>query len=64
MSRITLGIFIGEHAAHSRHHGLGNDVFRGDQFQVAALAAQLQFHNSGNFRIIIFDKINVLLYHG
>ena len=38
---VALGIFVGHHRALRLHHGGRDDVFRGDQLDLVALAAQL-----------------------
>ncbi len=38
---IALGVFVGHHRALRLHHGAADDVFRGDQLDLAALAAKL-----------------------
>ena len=40
-ARITFGIFVGQDRAHCQDDGFGNDVFRGDEFDVAALSVVL-----------------------
>ena len=36
--RITFGVFVGQHAALRFHHRAAGEIFRGDQFDVLALA--------------------------
>ena len=40
LARIAFGVFVGHHRALRLHHGAGDDVFRGDQFDLVALAAE------------------------
>ncbi len=42
---IALGIFVGEHRARSLEHGARDDVLRGDQLDLLALAVQLAFQH-------------------
>ena len=53
---ITLGIFIGKHAAHGGHYGGAYDVFTGDQFDIAALAVQLTAHTGSNLRVRLCNQ--------
>ena len=63
MSRIALGVLVGEHRTHGGHDRLGNDVLGRDQLQVVALALQLLFHDIADFRVVLTHKIHALLYH-
>ena len=56
LARIALCIFVGQHAAHSGHHSGGNKVFRGDQLNVALLAAKFLLHRLANLRIKAGNK--------
>ena len=40
LAGIALGVFVGEVAAHRRHHGGSDNVFAGDQLEVSALSFQ------------------------
>ncbi len=40
LARIAFGIFVGQHRALGFEHGLGDDVFRCDQLDLIALAAE------------------------
>ena len=51
VGRVALRVFVGEHSAHSGHHRRGDDILRGDELQVAALAGQLPVHGGGNVRV-------------
>jgi hypothetical protein len=42
-ARIALGVFVGHHRALRFQHGAGDDVLRGDQLDLVALAAELLF---------------------
>ena len=68
LARITFGIFIGEDRAHGQDDGLGNDVFRGDQFDVATLSLILLEDAGPYFRVSggdgfhdVCDHVAVLL---
>ena len=63
---VAFGVFVGQHAAHGRHHGRGDDVLAGDQLNVLALAAQLAVHGRAQFGVIAFhiaDGVNDVLVH-
>jgi hypothetical protein len=47
----TLGVLIGQDAAHSRHHSGRNDVLAGDQLNVLALTGQFPLHGCAQFRV-------------
>ncbi len=40
LARVAFGILVGHHRALRLHHGAGDDVFAGDQFDLMALAAE------------------------
>ena len=48
---ITLGVLIGQHRAHGGQHRRRDDVLRGDQLDVAALAGKLPLHGVGHLRV-------------
>ena len=50
-ARIALGIFVGQHRALRLEHGAGDDVLRGDQLDLVALAAELVVDRAGDFGI-------------
>ena len=56
LARIPFGVFIGQDAAHGRHHRGGHDIFRSDQLQIPALTEQLALHGLPDFRIRVFNK--------
>ena len=63
---ITLGIFVGQYAAHSGHNGGGNNIFAGDQLNVLALAGQFAAHGGAQFGIGLLhkaDRIDQILIH-
>ena len=48
---ITFGIFVGQHRALRLEHGAADDIFRRDQLDLVALAAELAADRIRNFRI-------------
>ena len=50
-ARIAFGVFVGHDRALRLEHGAGDDVFRGDEFDSVALAAELEFNGTRNLRI-------------
>jgi hypothetical protein len=51
----TLGVLIGQHAAHGCHHGGRNDILAGDQFNILALTGQFPLHGCAQFRVGCID---------
>ena len=47
----TLGVLVGQHAAHGCHHGGRNDVLAGDQLNVLALTGQFPLHGCAQLRV-------------
>ena len=56
LAGIAFGIFVGQHAAHGRHNGRGNDIFAGNQFQISALAGKFFVHRLADSRVIFCNK--------
>ena len=56
LARIPFGVFVGHHRALRLEHGAGDDVFRGDEFDFVALAADFQFDRAGDFRIGLGER--------
>ena len=50
-ARIAFGVFVGHHRALRLEHGARYDVFRGDEFDLVALTAELEFDRAGDFGI-------------
>ena len=48
---IAFGVFVGHHRALRLEHRLGDDVLRGDQLDLVALAAELQLDRAGDLGI-------------
>ena len=55
---VALCVFVGQHTAHRRHNGRGNDVLAGDQLNVLALTGQLATHSSAQFGVGFLHKAN------
>ena len=51
----TLGVLVGQHAAHGCHHGGRNDILAGDQFNILALTGQFPLHGCAQFRVGCID---------
>ena len=60
---IALGILVGQAGAHGDHHSLADNVFRGDELDVALLTRQLGFNGGPDLRITLVDKIHNLSNH-
>ena len=56
LARIAFGVFVGHHRALRLEHGAGDDVLRGDQFDLVALAAELELDRAGDFRIGVGER--------
>ena len=50
-ARIAFGIFVGQHRALRLQHGARDDVLRGDQLDLVALAAELELDRPRDLRI-------------
>ena len=46
LSRISFGVFVGQHASHSSHNCGRNDVFARNKFEIALLTLELVRHSS------------------
>ena len=55
----ALRILVGEVRADRRHHRGGNEVFAGDQLDVAALAAELEIHRLVYFGVCVLNGFHV-----
>src|SRR5262245_40988537 len=51
LARVTLGIFVGEDRAHGCQDRLGDEIFRGDHFQIVRDPALFAGNRSGDLRI-------------
>ena len=60
LAGITLGVFVGQHAAHCRHNGGRDEVLRGDKLDVASLPAKLEIHGIRHFRVILCDELGAV----
>ena len=50
-ARIAFRVFVGQHRPLSLQYGARHDVFRGDEFDLIALAAEFEFDRAGDFRV-------------
>ena len=55
LARVAFGILIRQHAALRFHHGLGDDVLRGDELEFRALAIELEVEFFRDFRVRLFQ---------
>ena len=63
--RQPFGIFVGQHGALRLEHGAADDILRGDQLDVVALAAEFQPDGVGDFRIGVGQRFGKeALIHG
>ena len=51
LARQAFGIFVGQHRALRLEHGAADDVFRGDQLDFVALAAEFLADRAGDLRV-------------
>ena len=58
LAGIALGVFVGEHAAHSRHHSGGNKVLGSDEFKVSSLSGQFVAHGGGHVAVVGFQEFD------
>ena len=56
LARQALGVFVGEHRALRLEHGAADDVLRGDQLDLVALAAELEGDRIGDFGIAFGER--------
>ena len=57
LARISFRIFIGQMAAHGRHHLGRGEIFRSDQLDILPLPPQLPFHGRGQGRVRLLQKL-------
>ena len=55
-ARQAFGIFVGEHRALRFQHRARDDVLRGDQFDLVALAAEFEADRLGDFRVDLGER--------
>ena len=55
-ARIALGVFVGHHRALRLQHGAGDDVLRGDQLDLVALAAEFELDRPGDLGIGVGER--------
>ena len=63
LAGIAFGVLVGQHAAHCRHNSLADDVFRGDQLNVARLSFVFCFDHTAEFGIERRNEIHCLTNH-
>ena len=59
LAGVALGVFIGQMAAHGGHDRGGDEVLRGDQLDVVALAAQLLLHRGCDLGVGRRDQFQI-----
>ena len=59
---ITLGVLVGQMAAHGLHHRRGDKVFRGNKLDMVPLASKLAHHSAVDLRVLRLDMSVIL--HG
>ena len=57
LARIPFGIFVGQHRTLRLQHGAADDVLRGDQLDLVALAAELELDRLGDFGIAFAKSV-------
>ena len=57
LARIALGVLVGQHRALRLQHGAGDDVLRGDQLDLVALAAELVADGAEDLRVGAFQSV-------
>ena len=58
LARIAFCVLIRQHAALRFHHGLGDDVLRGDELEFRALAIELEVEFFRDFRVRLFQGVH------
>ena len=57
LARITFGVLVGQLRTLCLHHGIGNVVFRGDQFDMIFLAAVFRLNDLPEFGINLLQGV-------
>ena len=55
-ARQAFGVFVGQHRALRLEHGAADDVFRRDQLDLVALAAELELDRLGDFGVGLGER--------
>ena len=63
LAGIAFGVLVGQHAAHCRHNSLADDVFRGDQLNVARLSFVFCFDHTSEFGVERRHEVHCLTNH-
>ncbi len=64
LAGIALGVLVGKARAHSHHDSRGDDVFGGDQLDVALLAVILLLNSGADFGVILGQEFHGFFDHG
>ena len=64
LAGIALGVLVGQARAHSHHDSRGDDVFGGDQLDVALLAVILLLNSGADFGVILGQEFHGFFDHG
>ncbi len=64
LAGVALGIFVGQHSAHRGHHRRADDVFRGNQLDIAALAVVFLFNRGAHLWVELLYQVHILSIHG
>ncbi len=56
LARQPFGIFVGEHRALRLQHGTRDDVLRRDEFDLVALAAELELDRLGDLGVALGER--------
>ena len=64
LAGIAFGVFVGEAGAHGQHNSLADNVFGGDQFDIAALTGKFLLNGCPHFGIQPGEVLHSLLNHG
>ena len=63
LAGIALSILVGQAGPHGQHHGFTDNVFRGDELDVAALPGEFLLDGGADFRVVLGNEIHSLLDH-
>ena len=64
LAGIALGVLVGKARAHRHHDGRGDNVFGGDQLDVALLAVILLLNSGADFGVILGQEFHGFFDHG
>ena len=63
LAGVAFGVLVGEHGGRRGQHSLADEVFRGDELDVSALAVILRFHGVAHLGILLDQEINDIFDH-